>query len=118
MQLWTIGVKDLRIEASIGINPCEMEKEQPILISFDCSYNAPTPVNQENYDDYLCYDRLSKGIEKLANGRHIYLLETLAAEIIDLLMVDDRVTRSSVTIKKPMAVESAEHAYVSLEQVR
>ncbi len=77
---WFIIITDLKINCKIGIYPMELDTPQTIKISLKCGVNNLYSINTEN-NPKVCYDKLAKGIRKLLQTQHIYLLEQAAVMI-------------------------------------
>lgn len=94
-----IVLRDLQASVSIGIYDHEKIKPQPIYVDVDLwSLKNIQPVSMGHFIDYdfirdlVCYQWPLRD--------HVELLETLAQEVIDLALKDDRIDAVKVRVAK------------------
>jgi len=106
-----VFVKGLRVEAAIGIYDHEHGRTQPLIIDavFDMD---PAPVGA--LKDTLNYERVGEVARDFIARGHIKLVETLADDLAQALVVLPHVRRVAVTIVKPEALADADQAGVSV----
>ena len=108
-----ILITDLKIDCIVGIFPHERTNEQSVYVSATLEVNNGVPASSENVDDTIDYDTLSKKITEFAIEQKFQSIETMAEKISELILLDKRVHRVDVLIKKPDAV--AEAAYMGVQ---
>ena len=108
-----IKIKNLRLRTIIGINIEEREKLQDIVINIKIKYNDIGAVNNDNVDQAIDYKKITKNIIKFVEGSHFYMLEKLVDEVIILIMQDEKVLKTQVTIDKPHALRFADSVSVT-----
>ena len=72
---------------------------------------------EDDLGETLDYDGLTKAIKELAAARPRQLLEVLAAEVMDLLMADEKVNVAAVELRKRI-LPGVDHVAVSMERTR
>lgn len=113
----TVLVNDLRLEASIGAYEYERRQRQPIRLTVRLSTIVPQLLG-DRLDQVVCYHDLSRRIEALANEDHFNLVETLAQQIAQLCLEDDRVDHVFVRVEKLQALSNASSVGVEIERTR
>lgn len=114
-----IRVKNLLLRTYIGFNPDEIANKQDVVINVEIEANIPEealladePVGIYNYKT------ITKQIIGLVQDNRFKLLEVLTKNILDLIMLDDRVIRARVEVDKPHALRFAESVSFEMEAKR
>lgn len=113
-----VFVRDLLLDALIGIYPEERVKPQKILINLDL-WVAETPGEPpRSYAEVVCYENLVNRSKALLAEGHVDLVETLAERLARLCLADPRVLRARVRVEKPEAIAEAAGVGVEIERQR
>lgn len=113
-----VFVRDLLLDALIGIYPEERVKPQKILINLDL-WVAETPGEPpRSYAEVVCYENLVTRSKALLAQGHVDLVETLAERLAGLCLDDPRVLRARVRVEKPDAIAEAAGVGVEIERRR
>lgn len=95
-----VRVRDLSLLADIGINPDEIGRRQPIVISVTLKLAGPPP---EAIEETIDYRRIAAAAEALAQV-HIPLIETFASRLCTECVSWPNVLEAKVSIDKPFAL--------------
>ncbi|MGM0488021.1 MAG: dihydroneopterin aldolase [Planctomycetota bacterium] len=106
-------IKNLRLATIIGINDWEREHEQEIIINIEAEFDGEKGASSDDIRDTVNYRDITKDVIELVEQSACGLLETLAAEIRDLVMEDKRVERVAVEIDKPRALRFADSVSIT-----
>lgn len=120
-----VFVRDLRVEALIGVHPHERREAQPVVVSLDLQvddgaaaerliFTPPPQPHEAVARTVVCYESLSNMVTALLDEGHIDYVETLAERIAARCLEDDRVIEVAVRIEKPRAIASAAAAGVEI----
>jgi len=95
-------LRDYEIWINIGVHDFEKKGEQRVLINVDLfiplALSTPT---QDNLDEVVDYDFIRRSIaERVAKG-HIQLQETLADDVLRVMLGHPRVRAARVSTEKP-----------------
>jgi dihydroneopterin aldolase len=97
-----IILNKLRVQASVGILPHELTAKQPLLISCEVRMqNAPLVPAQDEVSHVLDYRRIRQIAIDQAQNSHINMLESLAGQICEKILVLPGVSAAMVRIDKP-----------------
>jgi len=96
----SVRVRELSLLADIGINPDEVGRRQPLVISVELLLATSNP---ETIGDTVDYRRVAAAAEGLAKV-HIPLIETFAYRLGSELIGWDKVIEARVDIDKPFAL--------------
>lgn len=115
----TIRIKNLLLRTYIGFNPEEIENKQDVLINIEIETNlSPETYSSDNKNDVYDYKVVTKQVISLVQEGRFNLLEFLTKQIIDIIMVDERVNRVKVEVDKPHALRFAQSVSVQMEEMR
>jgi dihydroneopterin aldolase len=96
-----ILIRDLETSVRVGIYESEKNAPQPIRLDVDLWSAKKMPLNTP--DDFIDYDPIRNLVCDVWPHRpHVELLETLAQELIDFALKDDRIDAVRVRITKPL----------------
>ena len=76
-----VFIKDLEVEAVIGVYDWEREVRQLILINLEMNFNTKKAGRSDRIDDALNYKNISKCIIELTESSKSKLIENLAQKI-------------------------------------
>lgn len=105
--LYRVFVRDLVLDASIGVHAYEKSALQRVRINVEMDVRAGAARCDDDLRNVVCYDEVIQAVQKLAAGPHIQLAETMAERILELCLADERVRRASVTVEKLDVYENA-----------
>lgn len=101
-----IGFIDLHIHCIIGLNENEREAEQSLFVDLACTTSH-----------YIDYRELAQLVIEEAREGHFFLLETLAAHLVQKMQAKwPEISQVDITIKKPAALPGAAYAFVRLSK--
>ena len=113
-----VFVRDLVIEANIGIHAHERLGRQRVIVNVDLSVTEITRPVKDKIGEVLCYEGVAAGIEDIVATGHINLVETLAERVAQMCLRDDRVETARVRIEKPDALGNAGSVGIEIERSR
>jgi dihydroneopterin aldolase len=93
-----IYVRDLVLDARIGIHAPEKERHQRVRV--DVIADILPADRAEDIGRTLCYDYIIDGIRAIVNDGHINLTETLAERIAAHLLAHPLAMRAEVRVEK------------------
>ncbi len=111
-----IFIRDLRVQAIIGIHEHERLKAQTISIDLDMMSDTTRAAATENIRDALDYQRLSVSVEAFVAASSFQLIETLAERVAELVLRDFGVPWLRLTLHKPDALDSCGDVGVVIER--
>jgi dihydroneopterin aldolase len=97
-----VFLRNYEVWINIGVHPFEKKGEQRVLINVDLyvPLALSTPV-KDKLDEVVDYDFIRRAIgERVAQG-HIHLQETLADDVLALMLAHPRVRAARVSTEKP-----------------
>lgn len=114
MNIATIKIRDLVLNAIIGTQDFERERPQPIVINITMEYDASKAAESDNLNDAVDYQAVTQSVIRLVESSRFFLVEKLAAEVLNAAMADSRVVSASVTIDKPQALPMTKSVSLTL----
>jgi 7,8-dihydroneopterin aldolase/epimerase/oxygenase len=89
----------IRAEGRHGARPGEKDAPQPFVVDLDLEVE----VGEDRIEDTADYRGVSERVRALVQEGSYDLIETLAADIAEVCLAFDAVTRASVVVHKPNA---------------
>ena len=111
-----IYIKDLRVQAIIGIFGWEREVRQEISIDLELSFDCKRAAKTDAIEDTIDYKKITKGIIKFVEGSAFQLQETLAEGIAALVKNEYKVNSLRLRVSKPGALRHAEDVGVIIHR--
>ena len=97
---YNIIVKDLLLNALIGIHAHEKKRKQRVLINLLLKASENFKIDDDDITKVVSYEHIVNDIEKLINSKHFGLLENLSEKIAKICLKDERVLNVSIKIEK------------------
>jgi len=109
----TITIRDMKVFAYHGVLPEEKEQGQEFLIDVEIALEEGA-ASSDDLETTVDYAEVAGAVAGIATSRRYELLETLASELVDHLLVQQGVKAASVTVKKPRARMPVEVGWVGV----
>ncbi len=113
-----IHIKNLGMQAIVGVNDWERTQAQQIFLNIDLEFAGQAAADSDDLNQAIDYASLSERIIQAVAGWRFFLLEKLASEILNLIMQDQRVLSARVEVIKPDAIKAAEFVSVTTSAER
>jgi len=113
-----VFVKDLTLDARIGIYETEKLKPQRIIVNIDLSVQENDGPMPDDISHVVSYEIVVKKVEAIVAEGHINLVETMAEKFAEACLKDKRVIAVRVSVEKPDIVPNARSVGVEIERVR
>ncbi|MGQ0664696.1 MAG: dihydroneopterin aldolase [Pseudomonadota bacterium] len=113
-----VFVRDLVLEARIGIRHRERGAAQRVRINLDLAVAEGERPLDDQLANVVCYDALTAGVRRLVAAGHVNLVETLAERIAAFSLEDPRVRMVRVRLEKLDVYPDAASVGVEIERRR
>ena len=94
-----VFVRDMVLQAAIGVYPHEHGQTQRVRINVDLAVQE-TGIGLDQLDQVVSYERVVKRVRAIVGAGHTKLVETLAERIVADCLEDTRVLRALVRVEK------------------
>jgi dihydroneopterin aldolase len=111
-------IRDLRVEALIGIHKRERHVKQTVSIDLDIGLPGPEVFASDKVADTVDYEQAANAIRALAASQHFRLVETLADRIATLLIKDFGAPWVKASVAKIGILPNAKFVGVTIERRR
>lgn len=111
-----VYIRDLRVDALIGIYEWERSIKQQIRIDLEMGWDNKMPAASDDIVDTLNYKEAAQRIKKIVAETEYQLVETLAEHIAEMLMKDMHIPWVKLTLGKPYAVKDSSEVGVCIER--
>jgi 7,8-dihydroneopterin aldolase/epimerase/oxygenase len=114
-----VSVRDLAVQAVIGVHPWEREIEQTLLVSVDMAADVGRAAASDDLADALDYSAVAETIAAVLRDGKFRLIETAAERIAERLLVGFPVPWLRVELRKPIASAPTPYtAVITIERTR
>ena len=111
-----VFIKDLEVEAVIGVYDWEREVRQLISINLEMNFNTKKAGRSDRIDDALNYKIISKCIIELTESSKSKLIESLAQKIAKTILSEFPISSVIVTVEKPGALRGSKSVGVTIKR--
>ncbi len=111
-----VFVRDLELDANIGVYHRERGQTQPVRINVDLTVEEGDVLLEDQLANVVDYGAVVDGIKEILAGGHLNLVETLAERIAEFCLSDERVRVARVRIEKLKVVAEAKSVGVEIER--
>jgi dihydroneopterin aldolase len=111
-----ILVRDLRVEALIGIYKRERHVQQTLSIDLDIGLPGNAVFASDKVADTIDYEQVTLRIGALAASGHFRLVETFADRVASILMKDFGAPWAKVSVSKLGILGNAKMVGVTIER--
>ena len=113
-----IFLNDFLVQANIGVYKYEKNITQPLRINVVAKVRNPKRINDDNLQSVVCYNQISRKINKIIKSGHTVLLEKLAEKIFEECFKNKRIETMKIRLEKLDAIQDAESAGIEVERSR
>ena len=111
-----VFVRDLELDANIGVYKREKGKQQPVRINVDLTVEETAGEVDDKLENVVDYGAVVDGIKTILAAGHLNLVETLAEKIAAHCLADARVKVARVRIEKLNVIAEASSVGVEIER--
>ena len=111
-----VYIKNLRIETIIGIYDWEREVKQVVSMDLEMASDIKMAAQTDNIGYALNYKSISKRIIKFVQEQKFKLIESMAEEVAQIVLVEFSVPWVRLRISKPGALRGSEDAGIIIER--
>lgn len=111
-----VFIRDLHIDAIVGIYDWERKVRQPVLVNLEMAHDNVKPAKSKNIDDALNYKAVIDRVSAFVVEQKFELVETMAEDIASLLMTEFGVPWLRVSCAKPTVISNAKAVGVVIER--
>lgn len=112
-----ISVVDLEVFYSVGLTGEERAKPQRLLLTIDLDLDFSSAALSDRIEKTINYQALVNRLLRFGSGRSWKLIEKVAADLADTILVEFRPQAVTVEVKK-FAIPQARHVSVILARSR
>jgi dihydroneopterin aldolase len=113
-----IVIRELRVEALIGIHRRERHVMQTLSIDLEIGLPSDAVFESDKVSDTVDYEQVALRIRALAASGHFRLVETLADRIAHVLLDDFHAPWAKVSVAKLGILGNAKYVGVTIERRR
>lgn len=112
----TIFLRDLEINATIGIFEWEKRIKQKVRIDLEMATDIAKAAATDAIEDTLDYKAISKRIIQFVEDSRYELIETLIEKVSEILLKEFKIPWLRLTISKPGAVRGSRDVGITIER--
>ena len=111
-----IFLRELRIEAVIGIWEWEQRIRQTVSIDLEMATDARAAAAADSVESTLNYRDVAKRIQALVADSRFHLVESLAESVARMIVEEFNVSWVKVSLSKPGAIRGAREVGIVIER--
>lgn len=111
-----IFIRDLEINATIGVFEWEKRIKQKVRVDLEMGAETSKAAKTDSINDTLDYRAISKRVIQFVEDSRYGLLETLIEKVADVLLTEFSIPWVRVTISKPRAVRGSRDVGITIER--
>jgi dihydroneopterin aldolase len=112
----TIFLRDLEVNATIGIFEWEKRIKQKVRIDLEMATDIAKSAASDSIEDTLDYKAISKRIIQFVEDSSYELIETIIEKVSEILLNEFNIPWVKVTISKPGAVRGSRDVGITIER--
>ena len=112
-----VSVRDLSVDAVIGVHAWERDVEQTLLVSVDMATDVRKAAASDDLADALDYSAVAETIAAVLREGRFRLIETAAERVAGRLLADFPLSWLRLELRKPIA-NAAYTAVITIERSR
>ncbi len=112
-----ISIVDLEVFYHVGVPDAERAQPQRLLLTVALEVDFSAAAKSDSIDDTINYFAITQRLLKFGGGREWKLIEKLAADIADTVLVEFKPQSVAVEVKK-FIIPEARHVSVTLTKKR
>tara|TARA_X000000368_G_scaffold379639_1_gene334866 strand:- start:4904 stop:5251 length:348 start_codon:yes stop_codon:yes gene_type:complete len=109
-----VFIKNLEVEAVIGIFQWEREVKQLISIDIEMEFDNKSAAKSDDIKDALNYKLVGKRVTAFIKKSKYQLVETLAEKISQVILTEFPISKVKITVSKPGAMRGSDSVGVSI----
>ena len=109
-----VHIKNLEVEAIIGIFQWEREVKQIISVDIEMDFDNKKAASSDDIRDALDYKKVGKRVSAYIQGSKANLVESLAEKVSKIILKEFPVSRLVLTLSKPGALRGSESVGISI----
>ena len=113
-----IRVRQLKVDAVIGIHDWEKAIKQPVLIDLDLSFDSSQAAKTDDIKDALDYFAVRQRVTLMVSSSRFELVETLANKVAEMLLQDFPCQKVKLALYKPDAIANAQAVGIKISRSR
>lgn len=110
-----IRIEDLEVQFHVGVPDLERSKAQRLLFCVEMTHDFAAAAKTDDLAGTIDYYAVSRRIIAMGKDRQWKLIETLASEVAEMILVEYKPASVSVEVKKMILPEAR---YVSVKVVK
>ena len=112
-----VFVRDLTLDAHIGVHRHEEDAPQPIRVNIDLTVAEDAAPVGDRLENVVDYEHVINGVRAIVAEGHVRLVETLAEAVAAFALADRRVRAVRVRIEKLKIIPDAASVGVEIERL-
>jgi dihydroneopterin aldolase len=98
-----VSIRDLSVDAVIGVHPWEREIEQTLVFNVDMAAEVSRAAATDDLADALDYSAVAEVIATVVRDGKFQLIETAAERVAERLLAAFPIARLRLELRKPIA---------------
>jgi len=115
-QVRHVFIRDLLLDAHIGVHRHEKGRRQRVRINIDLTVLETLQDSGDELANVVCYEDIVEKVKALVEADHINLAETMAERIAGRCLEDARIMMARIRVEKLTVIAEAASVGVEIER--
>ena len=111
-----VFIKNLKVEAIIGIYEWERQVKQVISLDIEMDFDNKKAAKSDAIEDALDYKKVGKRISSYTFKSKTKLVESLAENVAKIILTEFPVAKLILTLSKPGALRGSDSVGITIER--
>ncbi|MDP8264290.1 MAG: dihydroneopterin aldolase [Candidatus Aceula lacicola] len=113
-----ITINQIHLSIIIGTKHYEREEAQDIAVDLSFIYNSSKAQESDDLSNTVNYETIAQEIKEKTEKTKFFLIEKLANFILDIVMANNAIEKTTVIICKPNAIKDSKSVSIKLTRER
>lgn len=112
----TVFIRELKVEAIIGIYDWERKNRQPLIFDVEMAWDIKQAAATDDLQYALNYKAVAESIVEFTESTEFLLIETLLEQVAERLLKEFRMPSLKISVDKPVAIENTRTVGLTIER--
>ena len=113
-----VKIQGLTVHSLIGVFDFERHAKQRLILDVDMLTDLRLAGSTDDVNNTIDYGKVAQRLAEIADNSSYFLLEALATEMIDMILLEFKPKQVTLTVNKPDILKEAVNVAISMTRER
>ncbi len=109
-----VKIQGLTVHALIGVFDFERHAKQRLILDVDMHTDLSLAAATDDVANTIDYGKVAQRLTEISNESSYFLLEALAKKMLDMIFVEFKPQKVTLTVNKPDILKEAQNVAISM----